>query len=99
MLARAAATAGPARAQDAPTATVRLTLDEARARAVEASHRLAEARARETVAQAAIAARQAAERPPVSASAGYPRTNHVLEFTVPSPTGVPRVHYPDVPYK
>jgi hypothetical protein len=33
---------------------VRLTLDEARARAVEASHRLAEARARETVAQAAV---------------------------------------------
>jgi outer membrane protein TolC len=25
------------------------------------------------------------------------RTNHVLEFTVPSPTGTPRVLYPDVP--
>jgi outer membrane protein TolC len=89
--------AAPARAQETPAPAVRLTLDEARARALEASHRLAEARARETVAQAAIAARQAAERPSVSASAGYTRTNHVLEFTVPSPTGAPRVLYPDVP--
>jgi outer membrane protein TolC len=87
--------AAPAWAQDAPV--VRLTLDEARARAVEASHRLAEARARETVAQASIAAREAADRPMVSASAGYTRTNHVLEFSVPSPTGIPRVLYPDVP--
>jgi outer membrane protein len=87
----------PAIAQEAPGPVVRLTLDEARARALEASHRLAEARGRESVAQAVIAARQAAERPLVSASAGYTRTNHVLEFTVPSPTGVPRVLYPDVP--
>src|SRR5689334_6025251 len=87
--------AAPAWAQDAPV--VRLTLDEARARAVEASHRLAEARARETVAQASIAAREAADRPMVSASAGYTRTNHVLEFSVPSPNGIPRVLYPDVP--
>lgn len=87
--------AAPAWAQEAPV--VRLTLDEARARALAASHRLAEVRARETVAQAAIAAREAAERPAVSASAGYTRTNHVLEFSVPGPTGVPRVLYPDVP--
>jgi outer membrane protein TolC len=91
----AVASAPPAQAQEAPA--VRLTLDEARARALDASHRLAEARARETVAQASIAAREAAERPMVSASAGYTRTNHVLEFSVPSPTGVPRVLYPDVP--
>jgi len=89
--------AGPAGAQESAAPTVRVTLDEARARALEASHRLAEARARETVAQAVIAAREAAERPTVSASAGYTRTNHVLEFTVPSPTGIPRVLYPDVP--
>ena len=92
-----AAVAAPAFAQDAPVPAVRVTLDEARARALDASHRLAEARARETVAQAVIAAREAAERPAVSASAGYTRTNHVIEFTVPSPTGVPRVLYPDVP--
>jgi outer membrane protein TolC len=76
---------------------VRMTLDEARSRALEASHRIAEVRARESVAHAVVAARQAAERPSVSASAGYTRTNHVLEFTVPSPTGAPRVLYPDVP--
>ena len=84
-----------ARAQDGPV--VQLTLDQARARAIEASHRLAEARAREGVAQAAIAAREAADRPAISASAGYTRTNHVIEFTVPSPTGAPQVLYPDAP--
>jgi outer membrane protein len=89
--------AGPATAQDAPGPVVRLTLDEAQARALEASHRLAEARARGTVAQAAIAAREAAERPLVSASAGYTRTNHVVPFFVPGPTGLPRAIYPDVP--
>ena len=89
--------AGSANAQDAPGPVVRLTLDEARARALEASHRLAEARARETVAQAGVAAREAAERPMVSASAGYTRTNHVTPFFVPGPTGLPRAIYPDVP--
>jgi outer membrane protein len=87
----------PVRAQQAPPAVVRLTLDEARARALDTSHRLAEARARESVAQAAVAAREAAKLPTLSAQAGYTRTNHVVEFTVPSPTGVPRVLYPDVP--
>ena len=75
---------------------MRLTLDEARARALEASHRLAEARARESVALAGVAAREAALLPTVSASAGYTRTNHVLEFVVPGPLG-PLVVYPDVP--
>src|SRR5688572_22342545 len=92
-----AGAAGPVTAQEAPAPVVRLRLDEARAGAVEASHRLAEARARETVAQAVIEARVAAERPSVSASAGYTRTNHVTPFFVPGPTGLPRVIYPDVP--
>ena len=35
--------------------------------------------------------------PTVAATASYTRTNHVLEFTVPGPTGFPRVLYPDVP--
>jgi outer membrane protein len=101
-LALAAGVAAPASGQQAPaplaaSAVVRLTLDEARARALDASHRLAEARARESVAQATVAAREAAKMPALSASAGYTRTNHVLEFTVPGPTGVPRVLYPDVP--
>jgi len=92
-----AGAAGPARAQDPSNAVIRLTLDEARDRALAASHRLAEARARETVAQGVVAARQAAELPMVSASAGYMRTNHVTPFFVPGPTGLPRAIYPDVP--
>jgi outer membrane protein TolC len=84
-----------AAAQDVPV--LRLTLEEAQLRAREASHRLAEARARESVAQATVAVRETADQPSVTALAAYTRTNHVLEFTVPSPSGVPRVLYPDVP--
>ena len=96
VVAAAATAAASAGAQEVPPAVVRLTLDEARARALEASHRLAEARARESVALAGVAAREAAQLPTVSASAGYSRTNHVLEFVVPGPLG-PLVVYPDVP--
>lgn len=78
-------------------AVLRISLEEAQTRAIAASHRLAEARAREAAAQGAIAVRQVADRPIVALSAGYTRTNHVLEFVVPSPTGAPRVLYPDVP--
>lgn len=90
--------AGPeraARAQETPV--LRVTLEEAQTRAAKASHRLAEARARETAALAVVSAREAADRPMVSASGGYTRTNHVLEFVVPSPIGPPRILYPDVP--
>jgi outer membrane protein len=88
----------PVRAQEPPPAAVRVTLEEAQARAVEASHRLAEARARESVAQAVVASRAAADRPDVSLSGGYTRTNHVTPFFVPGPiTGIPRAIYPDVP--
>ena len=89
------AVAGDAAAQEVPA--LRLTLEDAQSRAVEASHRLAQARAREAAAQAVVASRAAADLPIVSAAAGYTRTNHVVEFTVPGPTGVPRVLYPDVP--
>jgi outer membrane protein TolC len=74
-----------------------LTLEDARARAVEASHRLAEARARESAALATVTARAAADRPLVAASGGYSRTNHVEAFAVPGPGGIPRVIYPDIP--
>ena len=85
-------------AQDAPAGKeTRLTLEEAQARAIEASHRLAESRARQRVADAVVDARAAAQRPSVAASAGYTRTNHVAEFVVPTPTGLPGVLYPDVP--
>jgi outer membrane protein TolC len=89
--------AAPSSAQEPPGLAVRMTLDEARSRAVASSHRLAEIRARESAANAVVDARVAAQRPAVSASAGYTRTNHVTEFSVPGPTGIPRVLYPDVP--
>src|SRR5262249_17972407 len=82
-------------AQD--TGTLQLTLEEAQARAIDTSHRLAEGRARETAAQAVVDSRQAADRPIVSVAAGYTRTNHVLPFGVPSSVGIPTVLYPDVP--
>jgi outer membrane protein len=85
----------PAGAQQ-PAPILRLTLAEAQARAIQASHRLAEVRAREAAARAVVDSRLALERPLVTASAGYSRTNHVLEFSVPGPTG-PRILYPDVP--
>jgi outer membrane protein len=81
----------------AQDATVTLTLADAQSRAVAASHRLAEARSREAAAAAVAASRGAGRQPTVSASAGYTRTNHVTEFVVPGPTGIPRVLYPDVP--
>jgi outer membrane protein len=79
------------------TPTLRLTLEDALARAIEASHRLAEARAREDAAQAGVAVRESAERPTITATAGYTRTNHVLPFAVPGPSGVSLLVYPDVP--
>jgi outer membrane protein TolC len=87
--------ASPASAQETPV--IRLTVEEAQARAVAASHRLAEARARAAAAKAFVDVRGSADLPSVAAVGGYTRTNHVLEFSVPSPSGVPRVLYPDVP--
>jgi outer membrane protein TolC len=84
-----------ARSQD--VAVLRITLDEAQSRARETSHRLAEARARESVAQATVTVRGAADLPTLAALGGYTRTNHVTPFFVPSSIGPPRVLYPDVP--
>ena len=70
-------------AQTVEPAAVRLTLEDAQARALAASHRLAESRARQRVAEAAVDARTAAQLPSVAASAGYTRTNHVTEFVLP----------------
>lgn len=85
--------AGPVHAQT----PVPLTLEDAVTRAIEASHRLAEVRAREQGAQAAIEIRRSAERPTVTVTGGYTRTNHVEEFGVPQPDGQLRVIYPDIP--
>jgi outer membrane protein TolC len=74
-----------------------LTLEDAIARAIEASHRLAEARAREQGALAAVEIRRAGERPTVNVTGSYTRTNHVEEFGVPQPDGRLRIIYPDIP--
>lgn len=83
----------PLAAQPAP---VRLTLAGAIARGFETSHRLAEVRAREQGAQAAVQGARAADRPIVTASAGYTRTNHVTELAFGQ--GAARtVVFPDIP--
>jgi outer membrane protein len=81
-----------AAAQDIP-----LTLDDAVARALRESPRVAELRAREDGARAAVDSRAAASRPQVSLQAGYTRTNHVEVFGIPQPDGRLRVVYPDIP--
>jgi outer membrane protein len=86
--------ADAARAQPAP---VTLTVEDAIARAMEASHRVREVRAREQGAQAAIEVRRATARPTVTVTSGYTRTNHVEEFGVVQPNGQLRVIYPDIP--
>jgi outer membrane protein len=80
-------------------APVRLTLADAVARSVDASHRLAELAARQQGAEAAVQGRHAAGMPQVSAQAGYTRTNHVDEFGIVKPTTPPtfQVIYPDIP--
>jgi outer membrane protein TolC len=76
---------------------LRLSLEDAQRRALESSHRLAEARARAASAEQTVVVRETADQPLLTAVGGYTRTNHVTEFVVPSPTGAPRVLYPDVP--
>jgi outer membrane protein TolC len=75
---------------------VRLTLDEAMARAVAASHRIGEGQARQEAAEAAIDARAAATMPTVSVMAGYTRTNHIVPFGLP-PEKPTAIIYPDIP--
>jgi outer membrane protein TolC len=95
LLAVGLAAPGVAAAQD--LTPLSLSLDEARTRAVAASHRLAEARARAAAADETVAIRDAADRAIVAAQGSYTRTNHVTEFVVPTPGGLPRVLYPDAP--
>jgi outer membrane protein TolC len=74
-----------------------LTLSDAIAKAMETSHRLAEARARQEGAEATIQVRRTADQPTVTVSGGYSRTNHVDAFIVPQPGGRLEVIYPDIP--
>jgi outer membrane protein len=87
----------PLSAQGAGTLTLRLTLDEAVARGIANSHRLAEFRAGGQAAEAIVGQRHAAGQPQVAAHAGYTRTNHVREFTLVAPNGQVGVLYPDAP--
>jgi outer membrane protein TolC len=91
--------ARPLQAQAPVEAAVpaRLTLEEALARAVAASHRLAELRARESAATAVLEQRKTADLPSIALQAGYQRTNHVEEFGVLQPDRTFHVIYPDVP--
>lgn len=81
----------------AQTAPLRLTLDEAVSRGIEANPRLEELLARQDAARAIAGQRAAAQQPQVAAIASYTRTNHVEEFSVPNASGGVRVIYPDVP--
>ena len=94
VLLRALAAVNAAFAQAPP---LRLTLDEAVVRGIEASHRLEELSARQEAAQAIEDQRVAAERPQLAALAGYTRINHIEEFGVPNPGGAFRLIYPDLP--
>ena len=72
---------------------VRLTLEDAIARGLEASHRVAEIEARQEAARAVEDQRKAASMPQVALLAGYSRTNHVDEFGIPGGLLI----YPDIP--
>lgn len=76
---------------------VRLTLDDAIARGLANSHRLAELQARKQGADAAEAGRAAAMQPSISLLGGYTRTNHVDEFGIAQPGQPSRIIYPDIP--
>ena len=89
--------AGAADVALAQTVPVRLTLDEAIARGLEANPRLEELLARQDAARAVEGQREAAQQPQLTAIASYTRTNHVEEFSVPNASGGVRVIYPDIP--
>jgi outer membrane protein TolC len=82
---------------DTAAPPVSITVDDAIARGLAASHRLAEAIARGDAAQAAVAQRRAAALPQIAAQAGYTRTNHVEAFGLALPNGRLQIIYPDVP--
>jgi outer membrane protein len=78
-------------------ASTNITLEEAIARGLANSQRLAELQARKEGAEAAEAGRAAASLPTVALAGGYTRTNHVEEFGIALPGQPPRIIYPDVP--
>ena len=93
---RAGAQAAPPPAQASEPNSIRLTLDEAIARALRTSHRIGEGQARQDAATAAVDSRAAATLPMVSVMAGYTRTNHIVPFGIP-PEKPTAIIYPDIP--
>jgi outer membrane protein len=93
-LAVALLTAHVAAAQEAP---VRLTLDEALARGVAASHRLAALGARVEASDARVKGAAATDRPRLSAQVGYTRYSHVVPYGFTQPDGSTQVVFPDIP--
>jgi outer membrane protein len=90
----AAGAANRAAAQNAATV---LSLDQAIARGLETSQRVAEMQARQDAAGAAERGSAAARLPIVALQGGYTRTNHVTEFAIERPGQPRQVVYPDVP--
>jgi outer membrane protein TolC len=74
-----------------------LTLEDAIARGLANSMRIAEMEARRDAADATVSQSRAARLPIVAALGGYMRTNHVEEFTIVQPGQPFNVLYPDVP--
>jgi outer membrane protein TolC len=87
----------PSRAAAQTAEPLRVTLDEAITRGLDASHRLAEAVARGQAADAVVGERHAATLPQVGAQAGYLRTNHIDPFSIVTPLGKVQFIYPDLP--
>jgi outer membrane protein len=74
-----------------------MTLEEAIARGMANSQRLAELRARTEAAEAVEAGAAAASLPTVAGLGSYTRTNHVEEFGIVAPGQPTRILYPDLP--
>jgi len=79
--------------------TLPLSFDEAIARGVAHDPRLSEARAKDAAAASAVSSTSTLDRPTVTASAGYLRTNHVPPYGVQQPNGSLNIIFPDIPNK
>lgn len=91
------ALAAPAPPDAAAPETLRLTLEQARERAAQASARLGQLRALEQSSEAGLRGARAGRLPQLDLAAGYTRQSHVPEFSVVLPgTGVLPV-FPDIP--
>jgi outer membrane protein TolC len=99
LVALAALAGAPAAAQDPPDSppALRLSVEEARARARATAPSLEQARALERAARAEVDRARAAERPQVEVLGSYTRQSHVPELVIPAPDGSPFPIFPDIP--